>query len=324
MFSRNVEVTDRRDSAHEIARVALREQALAVARLSDALGAEFDTAVRLIASCEGRVVVSGMGKSGLVGRKMAATFSSTGTPSYFMHPGEALHGDLGLIGPGDLVILISNSGETEELLRLLPSLRSFGNAVIAVTSAATSTLARHSNVVLHLPVEREICPNNLAPTTSTLLTMALGDALAVSLMTLRDFQPVDFARFHPGGSLGRKLLTQVRDVMHRHVPVVTPSTTVREAVDVMTKGRLGLTVVLENELLRGVFTDGDLRRAIEHDSIVLTCRVGEFMTSSPVTIVQDARLVDAETLMHARNVRALVVIDELLMVVGVLDIFDAP
>jgi arabinose-5-phosphate isomerase len=314
---------DAAQSARAISTGVLYQQASAVQTLAASLGAEIDSAVNLLLRCRGRVIISGMGKSGLVGRKMAATFSSTGTPSYFLHPGEALHGDLGVIRHDDVVILISNSGETEEILRLLPSLQDFGNAIIGVGSRKDSTLASHSSVFLYLPVDREVCPNNLAPTTSTLLTMALGDALAVSLITLRGFKPLDFARFHPGGSLGRKLLTRVRDVMHTRVPWVYPTAPLRDAIDAMTGGRMGLTVVGSvDDGLAGIFTDGDLRRAIERDAAALSLPVSAFMTADPVWVSADARLTEAETLMRERNIRALVVLDGERKVVGVLDVFD--
>lgn len=276
----------------------------------------------MILRCRGRLIVSGMGKSGLIGRKMAATFSSTGTPSYFLHPAEALHGDLGVIRHDDVVMLISNSGETEEILRLLPSLQDFGNAIIGISGNSNSTLARHSTVFLHLPMEREVCPNNLAPTTSTLLTLALGDALAVALIQLRGFKPLDFARFHPGGSLGRKLLTRVADVMHKRVPTVHPCAPLQDAINSMTTGRLGLTVVMDGELLAGIFTDGDLRRAIAKDPAALSQPVSHFMTANPITVTAGTRLSDAEVLMRDGNIRALIVLDDDGQVAGVLDIFD--
>lgn len=300
----------------------IQEQADALQALAETLEDEVDQAVDLILRCRGRVIISGMGKSGLVGRKMAATFSSTGTPSYFLHPGEALHGDLGVIRHDDIVVLISNSGETEEILRLLPSLQDFGNAIIGISGRKDSTLAKHSTVFLHLPMEREVCPNNLAPTTSTLLTMALGDALAVTLIKRRGFKPLDFARFHPGGSLGRKLLTRVQDVMHKRVPTISPDAPLRNAIDAMTTGRLGLVVVTDNGHLAGIFTDGDLRRAIERHASALSQPVSDFMTTAPITIPADARLSEAEELMRDRNVRALVVVDSDGQVTGVLDIFD--
>lgn len=299
----------------------MQQQAAALEGLARTLGADFDRAVELLLACRGRVVVCGMGKSGLVGRKMAATFASTGTPSFFLHPGEALHGDLGKVTPDDVIVLISNSGETEEILRLLPSLQDFGNDTIAITNAPASTLARYAKIALTLQVEREACPNNLAPTTSTLATMALGDALAVALITARDFQPQDFARYHPGGSLGRRLLTRVADVMHKDLPVVAPDTPMAQVIEVMTEKRLGLALVLEAGRLVGILTDGDLRRAMRRVRQVLDYPAREFMTPNPVTIAPDRRLTEAEQLMHERSIRALVVVDGD-AVLGVVDIFN--
>lgn len=308
-------------SHHEIARQVIAQQAASLQQLAGSLGREFDGAVALLLACKGRVIVCGMGKSGLVGSKMSATFASTGTPSFFLHPGEALHGDLGKIMGGDVIILISNSGETEEVLRLLPSLEDFGNDTIAITNAPQSTLARYAKVALHLQVEREACPNNLAPTTSTLATMALGDALAVALITARDFQPQDFARYHPGGSLGRRLLTRVADVMHKDLPCVAPDTPMSEVIEVMTEKRLGLAVVMEGKTLAGILTDGDLRRAMRRERNVLDHPARVFMTANPVTVSPGCRLAEAEQLMHERSIRALVVV-EAGAVLGILDIFN--
>jgi arabinose-5-phosphate isomerase len=310
--------------ARQIAREALQYQGNSIVHLASTIDDAFEQATELIYTCRGRVIVSGMGKSGLVGRKIAATFSSTGTPSYFLHPGEALHGDLGVIQADDLVILISNSGETEEVLRLLPSLEDFGNPIVSITGKADSTLATHSTVALILPDNREVCPNELAPTTSTLVTMALGDALAVALMTVRDFKPVDFARYHPGGSLGRRLLTRVSNVMRTRVPFIAAEAPLYDAIDVMTKGRTGMAVALEDDKLVGVLTDGDLRRAMLADRQALEQPVKRFMSRTPITVKPEARLADAEDLMRARNVHALVVQDATGAVVGLLDIFDHP
>ncbi|WP_303783935.1 SIS domain-containing protein [Azovibrio restrictus] len=308
-------------SHQEIARQVITQQAAALEQLARSLGDAFDQAVDLLLGCKGRVIVCGMGKSGLVGRKMSATFASTGTPSFFLHPGEALHGDLGKVMSGDVIVLISNSGETEEVLRLLPSLQDFGNDTIAITNAPASTLARYARITLTLHVEREACPNNLAPTTSTLATMALGDALAVALISARDFQPQDFARYHPGGSLGRRLLTRVADVMHKDLPIVAPDTPMAQVIEVMTEKRLGLAIVLEEGRLAGILTDGDLRRAMRRVSQVLDYPAREFMTPNPVTIAPGSRMTEAEQLMHERSIRALVVV-EAGVVLGVVDIFN--
>ena len=208
----------------QIARETLSVESQALTQLSQRLGDEFSQVVDLILACEGRLVIGGIGKSGLIGKKMVATFASTGTPSFFLHPTEAFHGDLGMLKPIDIVMLISYSGETDDVNKLIPSLKNFGNKIIALTSNKNSTLARHADYVLDITVEREVCPNNLAPTTSALVTLALGDALAVSLITARHFQPADFAKFHPGGSLGRRLLCKVKDQMQTRLPITTPDT----------------------------------------------------------------------------------------------------
>ncbi|HEX5514254.1 MAG TPA: KpsF/GutQ family sugar-phosphate isomerase [Gammaproteobacteria bacterium] len=300
----------------------LIEQARALTYVAQALGAEVDQAVAAILSCQGRVIISGMGKSGIVGRKIAATFASTGTRSFFVHPGEAFHGDLGMIAPEDVVLLISFSGETDEVIRLLPSLQRFGNRIISLVGRADSTLARHSDIVLLTPVEREACPNNLAPTTSTTVTMALGDALAVALMKARGFQPEDFAKYHPGGSLGRRLLTRVQDVMHRDdLPIVEPTQLLRDCLWEMTRARLGLVLVLDQGRPAGIVTDGDLRRALLVDPEAMSQPISQIMTRSPVTISESEKLAEAERLMQERKIKALVAVNDSGEVTGVLEIF---
>ncbi|MDO6460980.1 KpsF/GutQ family sugar-phosphate isomerase [Granulosicoccaceae sp. 1_MG-2023] len=306
---------------------SLKSQASALNRIAANLGDEFDQAVNAILGCTGRVIVSGMGKSGLVGKKVAATFASTGTPSFYIHPGEAIHGDLGMITHDDLVVLISNSGETEEVIRLLPSLKYFGNRIIGIAGDEDSTLARESDIFIRADIEREVCPNNLAPTTSTLVAMAVGDALAVSLIKARDFKPADFAQFHPGGRLGRRLLARVRDVMQKErLPVISIDTSIRDAIFRMTSGRLGLAIVMEGSELRGIITDGDLRRALLRDASIMDKRVDAYMSPAPVTIPADAMLTDAEALMRKHKIRALVVTDpdvaQTDKVCGILEIFS--
>jgi len=305
-----------------IAKQALAAQAQALTQMADRLDGALQQAVDLILGCQGRTVVCGIGKSGLIGKKMVATFASTGTPSFFLHPAEAFHGDLGMLKPIDVLILISYSGETDELIKLIPSLKSFGNKIIAMTGNGRSTLARHADVWLDVSVEREVCPNNLAPTTSTLATMAMGDALAVALIDALQFKPMDFARYHPGGSLGRKLLTRVRDVMHAPAPIVTPQTAFHDCLLVMTQSRLGMAVVMEGETLVGIVTDGDLRRALLEDQGVVNASVAEFMTTTPRTIRSDAQLAEAEAFMVEHKIRVLAVTDEVGAVVGVVEIFD--
>lgn len=314
------------DSSALFGAEAIREQAWALQNLALSLDDSFDRAVQTILAYSGHLVISGMGKSGLVGRKMAATFSSTGTPSFFVHPAEAVHGDLGMIRPQNLVMLISNSGETQEVLNLLPSLKHFDNRIIAMVGQKESTLGREADIVLTLPVEREICPYNLAPTTSTLVAMSLGDALAVTLMRLRGFQPDDFAHYHPCGTLGRRLLCRVQDVMHKRTepsfPIVTPSVSVQETIWVMTRGRMGLTLVMEDERLLGIITDGDLRRAMMNASFSIVTDIAEdIMHRDPVAIDEKALWSKAEQLMSRRKIKALVALNDEARVSGVVEIF---
>ena len=287
---------------------SLTIQSKALATIASRIGAEFDDAVSLILSCKGRIIVSGMGKSGIVGKKIAATFASTGTPSFYVHPGEAIHGDLGMITAEDLIVLISYSGETEEVIKLMPSLKYFGNKIISIVGADNTTVGKQADVTLRVDIEREVCPNNLAPTTSALAIMALGDALAVCLIRARDFKPSDFAQFHPGGMLGRRLLSRVADTMlTNNLPLIGPDESVREAIFCMTSGRLGLCIIIENDRLLGILTDGDLRRALIMDPTMLEKRVRDFMTPVPVTISADAMVTDAEVLMRKYKIRALIV-----------------
>ncbi|MGG5291717.1 KpsF/GutQ family sugar-phosphate isomerase [Pseudomonas shirazensis] len=306
----------------QIAKEALRAQATAVSAIADCLGEEFQRAIELILGCKGRVVVCGMGKSGLIGKKMVATFASTGTPSFFLHPAEAFHGDLGMLKPVDVLILISYSGETEEVIKLIPSLQSFGNQVIAMAGNGKSTLAKHADIWLDVSVEREVCPNNLAPTTSTLATMAMGDALAVALIEAIQFKAMDFARYHPGGSLGRKLLTRVKDVMHSPAPAVSPHTSFHDCLMVMTQSRLGMAVVMDQGKLVGIVTDGDLRRALLDNEGVIRQPVSDFMTAKPHTINDNAQLSEAEIYMQENKIRALAVTSDDGAVLGVVEIFD--
>lgn len=305
-----------------IAKEALIAQAQAVTQMADRLNGEFQSAVELLLGCKGRTVVCGMGKSGLIGQKMVATFASTGTPSFFLHPAEAFHGDLGMLKPIDVLILISYSGETEELIKLIPSLKSFGNKIIAMTGNGKSTLAKHADIWLDISVEREVCPNNLAPTTSTLATMAMGDALAVAIIEAIQFKPMDFARYHPGGSLGRKLLTRVSDVMHSPAPIVSPATSFHDCLLVMTESRMGLTVVLDQGVLVGIVTDGDLRRALLQNQGVTGSNVDQFMTRNPHTIREESQLSEAEAYMIDKKIRALAVTNHANEIVGVVEIFD--
>ena len=304
----------------QIARETLSVESQALKQLSQRLDDEFSQVVDLILACEGRLVIGGIGKSGLIGKKMVATFASTGTPSFFLHPTEAFHGDLGMLKPIDIVMLISYSGETDDVNKLIPSLKNFGNKIIALTSNKNSTLARHADYVLDITVEREVCPNNLAPTTSALVTLALGDALAVSLITARHFQPADFAKFHPGGSLGRRLLCKVKDQMQTRLPITTPDTNFTDCLSIMNEGRMGVALVMENQQLKGIITDGDVRRALTANGAdTLNKTAKELMTSSPKTIHENEFLAKAEDLMKEKKIHSLVVVNDENNVVGLVE-----
>lgn len=319
----------RRGSRHRqtsaIARTVFEEQAQALNALAANIGDDFARAVELIKNIKGRVVISGMGKSGIIGRKIAATLASTGTPSFFVHPGEAYHGDLGMITPDDLALLLSYSGETDEVIKLIPFLKHFAIPVISICGRAESKLARNSDVFLGIGVARETCPNNLAPTTSTTATLVMGDAIAIALMRVNNFQPHQFAVFHPGGSLGRRLLTRVRDVMHHDFPSSDINDNIRSVIGDITRGQLGITVVTDNGKLRGVVTDGDLRRAMYASDDFRHLTAAEIMSSAPLRVGPDTMFAEAEQIMTAAKVSALLVMqshDD--SVLGIVKIFDAP
>ncbi|QNS15556.1 KpsF/GutQ family sugar-phosphate isomerase [Mannheimia bovis] len=304
------------DSAKE----TLSLYAQQIITLNHRLSEEFNEVVEMMLACQGRVVVGGIGKSGLVGKKMVATFASTGTPSFFLHPTEAFHGDLGMLKPIDMVILISNSGETDDVNKLIPSLKSFGNKIIAMTGNPYSILGRNADVILNIGVEREACLNNLAPTSSTLVTMALGDALAIALMKARDFRPEDFARFHPGGSLGRRLLNRVRDVMVRNLPIAHLDTPFTECLSVMNEGRMGVAVIMHEGKLEGIITDGDIRRTLaKHGAESLSKTAEEIMTRNPKTINDSVFLVKAEDLMKELKIHSLIAVDDNGKVTGLIE-----
>ncbi|WP_249962550.1 KpsF/GutQ family sugar isomerase [Histophilus somni] len=304
----------------QIARNSLAAEQNALAKLSQNLNQQFNQVIELILNCEGRLVVGGIGKSGLIGKKMVATFASTGTPSFFLHPTEAFHGDLGMLKPIDIVMLISYSGESDDVNKLIPSLKNFGNKIIALTGNLNSTLAKHADYILDISVEREACPNNLAPTTSALVTLALGDALAVSLITARNFQPADFAKFHPGGSLGRRLLCRVKDQMQVRLPKVTENTNFTDCLTVMNEGRMGVALVMENEILKGIITDGDIRRALSANGTnTLNKTAKDLMTSNPKTINYNTYLSEAENFMKEKKIHSLVVVDDQNKVIGLVE-----
>jgi arabinose-5-phosphate isomerase len=303
----------------------LNTEAEAVTALVARLGEQFTEACRLILECKGRLVVSGMGKSGHVGNKIAATFASTGTPAFFVHPAEASHGDIGMITKQDVVLAISNSGETDELVTILPVIKRLGIPMIALTGRVDSTLGRDATVTLDVSVSSEACPLNLAPTASTTATLALGDALAVAVLEARGFTEEDFARSHPGGALGRRLLLYVEDVMHSgpQLPLVTPSTLLREGLLEMSRKGLGMTTVVdEQQKLIGVFTDGDLRRALDKQIDLHRTIISEVMTVQPKHATPRMLAAEAVNLMDTHKITSLPVVDEHGTVVGALNVHD--
>jgi arabinose-5-phosphate isomerase len=310
--------------SRETARSVLTIEAEAVAALADRLDAGFDRAVDLLVGCKGRVVVAGMGKSGIICQKIAATLSSTGTPAYFLHPAEALHGDIGLLVPGDVVLVLSNSGETEELVRCLELIRRSGVPIVAFTGRPGSTLARYADVHIDVAVAREACALDLAPTASTTASLAMGDALAVACYERRGFTAKDFARTHPAGRLGHKL-TEVRELMRQGeaVPRVLPSASMADAVQEMSAKGLGMTCVVDSaSRLVGILTDGDLRRRMLMSDRPLAATVAEAMTTRPVTIAPDALAGEALRILEDRRITSLAVTDAGLRLVGVLQIHD--
>ncbi|MEO6798508.1 MAG: KpsF/GutQ family sugar-phosphate isomerase [Rhodanobacter sp.] len=308
------------------ARTVIATEATAIGALEPRIGTHFVEACRLILACRGRVVVSGMGKSGHVARKIAATLASTGTPAFFVHPGEASHGDLGMILPEDVVLALSYSGETDELLFILPLIKRQGIPLIVITGKPHSSLAREADVHLDGSISSEACPLGLAPTTSTTVALVLGDALAIALLEARGFTSDDFARSHPAGALGRRLLLHISDVMHTgdDVPMVSPDATLTAALMEMTRKHLGMTAVIDaDQRLVGVFTDGDLRRALDDEGVNLRgALVAELMTRGPKTIGADRLAAEAAQLMEKHQIHALLVVDDERHVVGALNIHD--
>jgi arabinose-5-phosphate isomerase len=307
-------------------RAVIDTEARALDALHARIGADFAAACRLMLACRGRVVCTGMGKSGHIARKIAATLASTGTPAFFMHPGEASHGDLGMVTDADLVLALSNSGESDEILAIVPALRRQGNLIVSMTGRPGSSLGRLADVHLDASVPAEACPLGLAPTSSTTAALVLGDALAVALLEARGFTAEDFARSHPAGSLGRKLLLHIRDIMHTGdaVPSVPADASTTAALLEMTRKRLGMTAVVDARgVLQGVFTDGDLRRALddEHTDLHAT-PVSKLMGRTPKTIGADALAVEAAHLMEEFKISSLVVVDADRRVVGALNIHD--
>lgn len=302
----------------------LQCEAASVLALVPRLDESFVRAVQLIHDCKGKVVVTGVGKSGHIGSKIAATLASTGTPAFFLNPLDAYHGDLGMLGEGDLVLAISYSGATEELLRFLPLIQAKHIPIIAMSSNTESPLAKNADVHLNIAVEKEADPLNLVPTSSTTVTLALGDALACALIEAAHFQPTDFAMLHPGGDLGRKLLAKVEDVMFtQNLPFLTPDMPLSEAIEIVTNGKLGIGIVVENEALVGIITDGDIRRAMQRlGQAFFATPAKDIMARNPKTISRNAKIVEAGEKMNHHSIHSLIVLDDASHVCGVIDSFS--
>ncbi|BCB95219.1 D-arabinose 5-phosphate isomerase [Dissulfurispira thermophila] len=310
----------------DIAKRVLTIEAEAVSALTEKLNSDFERAVEIIFNSKGRVVVTGMGKSGLVGKKIAATLASTGTPAFFLHPAEASHGDLGMVTSDDIIVAISNSGETEELVGLIPFLKRFNVSLISLTGNPNSTISKAADVTLDVSVKEEACPMGIVPTASTTATMAMGDALAVALLIKRGFKEEDFAFFHPGGSLGKKLFIKVKDLMHTGdaLPLISPDISMIEATVEISSKRLGVTIVADNNRkILGVITDGDLRRGIEKwGKAFFDMKARDVMTKNPKTITEDELAVKALSIMQKHSITSLLVPDDNDRAIGVIHLHD--
>lgn len=313
-----------KESILEIAHEVLQTEAEAIMHVKDSLNGDFIRAVEMILDCTGKIILTGMGKSGIIAKKIAATLSSTGTPSFFLDSGEAFHGDLGMISKDDIIIAISYSGETDEVLKIVPFIHENGNRLISITGNNKSALAKHSDINLDVEVEREACILHLAPTSSTTAQLALGDALACALMKMRNFSAQDFARLHPGGSLGRRLLMKVGQVMRRHdLPVVSEEATAAEIIHAISRGGLGLIVVQRGEEILGIITDGDIRRAMEsRQAAFFDIHPMDIATREPKCIHPESKLIEAEKSMTQHKVNSLLVTNDDSHLVGVIQIYD--
>lgn len=307
----------------ETAKNIFISEAQAINNLKELLTEDFDKSIQLIKKSKGRIVISGMGKSGHIGKKIAATLASTGTPSFFMHPAEAIHGDLGMLTSDDILLAISNSGESDEIVKIIPLVKARGISLIGMVGNITSTLARHADYLLNISIEKEACPLSLAPMSSTTVTLAMGDALAGALMIEKNFKAEDFAMYHPGGSLGRRLLTKVKDLMStKNIPTVEEGDDFSTVIQTITKGKLGLCMVVKSTTLVGIITDGDLRRALESDSKSrFTFNASEMMTVNPKTTTSNEMAINAKKLMLKYKINELPVVDSGKLV-GIVQIYD--
>ena len=307
-----------------VAKKCLQDEAEAVLNLIPNLDENFTKAINIIYESKGKLIVTGVGKSGHIGAKIASTLASTGTPAFFVNPLDAFHGDLGMFTEGDVVLAISNSGQTDELLRFIPLLAERKIPIVSMSGNPKSLLAEYSDCHLNIAVEREACPLNLAPTSSTTATLAMGDAIACALMTVRKFKASDFAQFHPGGSLGRRLLARVKDYMiSTDLPVVTRDSKISDALLKISSTKMGIAIVVENDKILGVVTDGDIRRAMQfHQDIFFQLTVKELMSHNPKTIQENAKLATAEKLLRQHNIHSLIVVNSEGRLAGVIDTFS--
>ncbi len=308
----------------ESAKHTFRMESQAIADLEGQLTPDFEQAVLEIVKCRGKLIVTGMGKSGLIGRKIAATLASTGTPAFFMHPADAYHGDLGMISKGDIILGISNSGQTDEILRLIPFLQENGNMLIAMSGNPDSALARNADYHLNIAVKEEACPMSLAPTSSTTATLAMGDALAIALINERGFRKEDFARFHPGGTIGRRLITRVGDVMRSdNLALASPQTKLSDVIIEISKARMGVAVIMEDGRIAGLVSDGDVRRAMQkYRDAFFNVTAAEVMTRTPKTVSAGARITEAEEIMRQYKIHSLVVVNEDGGLAGIVELYD--
>ncbi|MGH1541144.1 MAG: KpsF/GutQ family sugar-phosphate isomerase [Arenicella sp.] len=307
------------------AQTVLNLEAQSVETLLERLDQHFIAACELIMACHGRVIVVGIGKSGHIGNKIAATLASTGTPSFFVHPSEASHGDLGMITPKDLVIAISNSGETPEILTILPIIKRMGVKLVSLSGKQNSSIAQQADVNIDVGVSKEACPLNLAPTASTTATLAMGDALAIAILEARNFSEQDFARSHPGGALGRRLLLYVEDIMHKgsQIPLVDETASIDQTLLEMSQKSLGMTGITDqNKQLTGVFTDGDLRRALSQHNNINACKIGDIMTKDPMTVAPDLLAAELVPIMQSRAINGVFVLDNTNTIVGAISMHD--
>ena len=309
-----------REIAEEVVEIESKE----IANLSILLTIDFENAVKSIINSKGKLIISGMGKSGIVGKKIAATMASTGTPSFFLHPGEAYHGDLGMVEKEDIVLLISNSGETDEVLKIIPFLKHQKNTTISMSGNPDSSLAKNTDFHLNISVNVEACPLQLAPTSSTTSTMVMGDALAVALMKLRDFKDVNFARFHPGGSLGKRLLQNVSNVMKKDsLPIITPNESIKKVINILSSGKCGLAVVVNDNTIIGVISDGDIRRAMEsNETNFFKLKALDIMTKEPHTVLETTKLKIAGDLMFSKKINSLIVKNDKGLLAGIVQSYD--